>query len=96
MINLDIIEKEILDLEKKDTSYATIERLSWLYTVRDHINPVQDVKMTGNLIGDEFAEICSNIPIQNLMPILSEHMQSIQLLYPREYEILVNKIKALK
>lgn len=34
MVSIEIIEEEILDLEKRDTSYAVCERLAWLYTVR--------------------------------------------------------------
>jgi len=37
MVSIEIIEEEILDLEKRDTSYAVCERLAWLYTVRDHL-----------------------------------------------------------
>lgn len=37
MVSIETIEEEILDLEKRDTSYAVCERLAWLYTVRDHL-----------------------------------------------------------
>lgn len=37
MVSIEIIEEEILDLEKRDTSYTVCERLAWLYTVRDHL-----------------------------------------------------------
>ena len=30
MVSIDTIEEEILDLEKRDTSYAVCERLAWL------------------------------------------------------------------
>jgi len=95
MINLDIIEQEILDLEKHDTSYATIERLAWLYIVRDNLQPLTKAKSTGDLIGDEFAEACSNVPIQSLMPIISEHMEAIRMLYPSEYDSIIQKIRDL-
>lgn len=37
MVSIETIEEEILNLEKRDTSYAVCERLAWLYTVRDHL-----------------------------------------------------------
>lgn len=37
MVSIETIEEEILNLEKRDTSYAVCERLAWLYIVRDHL-----------------------------------------------------------
>ena len=96
MINLDTIEQEIITLESKDTSYAVAERLAWLYIVRDHLRSADDDNSTGDLIGSEFAKACSNVPINSLMQILSEHMEAIKLLYPKEYENIITKIKSLK
>ena len=39
MIDIQEIEKEIKRLEEKDTSYNTCEKLSVLYTVKDHYKP---------------------------------------------------------
>ena len=38
MIDLDIVNDEIMALEERETSYAVIQKLAWLYTVRDHIS----------------------------------------------------------
>lgn len=37
MVSIETIEEEIINLEKRDTSYAVCERLAWLYIVRDHL-----------------------------------------------------------
>ena len=37
MVSIETIEEEILNLEKRDTSYAVCERPAWLYIVRDHL-----------------------------------------------------------
>lgn len=37
MVSIETIEEEILNPEKRDTSYAVCERLAWLYIVRDHL-----------------------------------------------------------
>ena len=36
MLDICQIEEEIKILENGETSYANIEKLAWLYTVRDH------------------------------------------------------------
>lgn len=41
MIDLNEIEEEIKALENGETSYENIQKLSWLYTVREHFNPFQ-------------------------------------------------------
>lgn len=54
MVSIEIIEEEILDLEKRDTSYAVCERLAWLYTVRDHLKkPAADATVMEQRITDE-------------------------------------------
>lgn len=37
MVSVEDIDREILELERRDTSYAVVERLCWLYVVRDHL-----------------------------------------------------------
>ena len=95
MISLDIIEKEILDLERKDTSYTVVERLAWLYTVRDHMISEKRSDPTGLFSGSEFCECCSNVPMDSLMAILSEHMEVLRVTYPREYAKILEKIQDL-
>jgi len=95
MISIETIEQEIIELERKDTSYAVVERLAWLYIVRDHLNAPDLTESTGELIGGEFAQACSNVPMQGLIEILAEHMDGIRALYPREYEAILRKIKQL-
>lgn len=96
MVDLEIIEQEILSLEAKDTSFAVVERLAWLYIVKDHLRTTQTKKLTEQLSGDEFKEACSSVPVSDLINIFDELMLSIQLTYPKEYESILKKIRALK
>lgn len=97
MIDLETIEREINDLEARgDTTYSLCERLSWLYIVRDHLRPVKDeTRMTQRLTGSEFLEACSDVPYPQLMKILDEHMSAVKVVYEREYENVMAKIRAL-
>jgi len=37
MLDYDIILDEIEEIENRETSYATIQKLAWLYIVKDHM-----------------------------------------------------------
>ena len=37
MLDYDIILDEIEEMENRETSYATIQKLAWLYVVKDHM-----------------------------------------------------------
>ena len=95
MVSVEDIDREILELERRDTSYAVIERLCWLYVVRDHMR--DDTKeRTGDLGGSDFLAAASMVPIGDLMAVLNEHMEAIKVVCPREYESVVAKIRALR
>lgn len=44
LISLETIEREIDELEARETSYRVCERLSWLYVCRDHLRPTPKAK----------------------------------------------------
>lgn len=96
MVSLDIIEREILELElRRDTTYAVCERLAWLYIVCDHLadgNPQPDVPKVG---GTEFLDLCSHVPYLALMGVLDEHMTALSVVQPKEYESIMSKLRAL-
>ena len=48
MIDLKEIEEEIRCLEDGETSYANIQKLSWLYTVRDHYVAPEEIEVAIN------------------------------------------------
>ena len=88
MISLDIIEREIVELEARgETTYAQCERLCLLYTVRHHPRPTT---------GSEFLEIASGVDYHALMAILDEHMEALRIVQPKEYESVMAKIKQLR
>ena len=73
MVSIETIEEEILDLEKRDTSYAVCERPAWLYTVRDHLKKptvdatVMEQRITDELTGSEFLKAAPNVDYAALM-----------------------------
>lgn len=96
MITSEALEDEIAGLEAKEPSYNTLERLSWLYIIRDHINGQKGVDTVPAMSGSEFLSVCSGCNILSLFSILDEHMEAIQAIHPREYMALIRKIQLLK
>lgn len=94
MLNLEEIDRTILELENHDTTYATCEKLAWLYVVRDHINNNQ-IK-SYNLRGSEFLNLCSGVEIPKLLDVINEYMDVVKVLHPKEYDSVTNRIKTLK
>jgi hypothetical protein len=91
VVNIDTIEHEILELEQKDPSWAVVERLSWLYTVKDHLEP--SIKFYGGYT--DFEQACEGKNLQDLMQVIGEHMEALRIVYPNEYEKVVSKINNL-
>ena len=98
MVNLQEIEREILDLEKKDTTYAVCERLAWLYIVRDHIKAemVEEKKRAGHTGDSAFLKACEGVEIGALLKVIDQHMEAVQVIYPKEYSAVVEKIERIK
>lgn len=97
MISLETIEREIDELESRETSYKVCERLSWLYVVRDHLMPKKrDSELTTYLSGSEFLELASGVSYPALMQIINEHMQALSVVQPRLYESIMGKIRELR
>lgn len=105
MISLDTIEETILELESsRDTSFAACSRLAILYICRNELkgrtlSPVSDSKAASGevpeLSGSEFLKEASGVDIQSLLAVLDEHMDAVRVLYPKEYEALMGKVRSL-
>jgi len=98
MISLETIDAEIIELEKKDTSYAVIERLAWLYIVRDHLTETPVVVSERVVTGAEtpFLAAFNGTMISEASEVLNEHFEAIRALYPREYQAVVDRLNQLK
>lgn len=95
MIDLETIEREISELEARETSYKACERLAWLYVVRDHMTPRSEADVTEGMRGSEFLELSSGVSYRALMGVLDEHLEAIRVLYPKSYTALMDRIRAL-
>lgn len=98
MISLETIEREIDELESRETSYRVCERLSWLYVVRDHLRPTQATsdRRTQTISGSEFLELSSGVSYPALMGILDEHMSALAVVNRNQYEAIMQRIRSLR
>ena len=103
MLNMNKIEEEILDLEKKDTTYAVCERLAWLYIVRDHNKPTAladtaTVAASAPIAVDgdsEFMKAINGKDFCDVWCVIDELVKSVETTQPRLYETFMRKICSL-
>ena len=72
MLSIEEVERTILELEKRDTTYATCERLAWLYIVHDHLTQriVQEKARAADMEGSPFLAACSGAEIAEILRII--------------------------
>ncbi len=100
MIDLETIEREIDDLEHREASYRLCQRLSWLYSVRDHLRekiypPDGKAALKSALSGSEFLDAANGKSYEDVMRIIDEHLETIKLLYPKTFDGVVQRIREL-
>ena len=104
MVSLEIINGEIADLESRTPTYTTMERLAWLYIVRDHNTissaaapVVISAKTAENTItydsGTEFSKAINGRKASDVLPLLDEMMQMVQVAYPKLYSAVMDKLR---
>lgn len=100
MIDLETIEREIDKLEHREASYRLCERLSWLYSVRDHlyekIYPQEgSERLKTALSGSEFLDAANGKPYEDVLKVIDEHLETIRMLYPKTYDGVVQRLREL-
>ena len=100
MISMEQIDGEIDVLENEKPTHIIMEKLANLYIVRDHMTIHPETTLNVDVVPlfknkSEFMEVCSSKNIAAVLEALDEHMEAIKLLYPKEYESLIEKIKKL-
>lgn len=101
MVDLDIINGTIAEWESKDLTFVVVERLAWLYIVRDHVlmnikpDEPEPVIMPAVAIssGSEFMEVCSKANPVKMWSTLDDLMNTIQLLQPKLYQATIDKLQ---
>lgn len=110
-MDIDEINTHIHKLKCGSTDWQSVEKLAALCTVRNELEekqtsteaPAQALPPTSYPAEystkarpqSEFVEAASAAPFGGLMEVLDEHMNAIKLAYPKEYELVIRRIKNL-
>lgn len=97
-MNVRDIKAEIRRLENSTPSYPVFEKLAVMYTVLNNIEgrnpepePVQ-IYASPKIATTEFGRLLMDIPIEDSLPILEEHFEAIKITYPKEYDMIMDKL----
>ena len=96
MLDLNEINKTILMLEEKDTTYATCERLADLYIVRDHLTqPQKKATPLGGFGDSEFLSAVAGRDGAAVWAVMDELMDTLKLVNRRAYDGVMRKLNEL-
>lgn len=97
MISKDELDKTILELESRDTTYATCERLAWLYIVRDHITGQKSVQPTPLQVdpSSEFLQAADGKDSVAVFAVIDDLMDTIRVTAPRAYASVMRRIREI-
>lgn len=109
-MDIDEINTHIHKLKCGATDWQSVEKLAALCTVRDELEethaPETQIQAlppatyaaaysTAAEPQSDFVAAASSVPFGGLMQVLDEHMKAIKMVYPKEYELVIRKIKNL-
>lgn len=97
MISKDELDKTILELEMRDTTFANCSKLADLYIVRDHITGQQAAQPTPlDISGEsEFLQAVTGRDSVQVWAIIDDLMDTLHTVNPRAYSHVMEKILSI-
>lgn len=91
------ILEAIAECSKKEPTYSNCEKLATFYTLLRYLYSEENGQSFSNggfpvMSGSEFREAITGKNIEKVVDVLDEHMKVVQVLYPKEYRSVINKI----
>lgn len=98
MISKDELDKTILELEMRDTTFANCAKLADLYTVRDHITGQQASQPTPLSVGQssEFLRAVDGKDSVAVWDVMDDLMDTLRVTAPRVYSGVLERILSLQ
>lgn len=96
LISREKLDSEILELETRhDTTYATCERLAWLYIVRDHVTGQQAAQPTPLSVDPsiEFLQAVDGKDSVQVFAVMDDLMDTLRATAPRVYDHIMRKVR---
>lgn len=97
MISKDELDKTILELEMRDTTFANCARLADLYIVRDHLTGQQTVQPTPLFVdtSSEFLQAVDGKDSVAVFAVMDDLMDTLRATAPRVYDRILRRVKEL-
>ena len=97
MISKDELDKTILELEMRDTTFANCAKLADLYVVRDHITGQQAAQPTPLTVdpSSEFLKAVDGKDSVAVFAIMDDLMDTIRATAPRAYESVMRRVREI-
>lgn len=97
MVDLDIINGTIAEWENKELTFMVVERLAWLYIVRDHAVMTEGSRRDSAYLESdggksEFLATCRKADRERMWAVLDEMAQAVKVLQPRLYAATLKKL----
>lgn len=98
MISREEVDRTILELEAKDTTFATCERLAWLYVVRDHLAGMMPARPALLQAGSEseFLQAAVGKDGEKVWAIMDDLMSTLLVVNPRAYESVMRRVRSIE
>lgn len=97
MISLDELNRTILELEMRDTTFANCAKLADLYTVRDHLTGQQTAQPTPLSVdpSSEFLQAVDGKDSVAVFQVMDDLMDTIRVTAPRAYDNVMRRVREL-
>jgi len=104
MISIEQINGEIAVLEEEVPTHAIMQKLSALYTVRDHMSVGESVQgvsvVVSGVVPDikstsRFSELISGKPTEDVLMIVDELVSTVRVVNPGLYDAVIRKLSDL-
>ena len=109
-MDIQEIERAMHVLACGETTYETVSRLAALKVVHDHLTQTADAQVPQaysaapapqsdpppRMTGSEFLEALSEVPYEDAMMVLDEHLEALKVVCPKEYESVMRRLWKLR
>ena len=102
------IESAMHTLACGDTNYEAVARLASLAIVHDLLTQREDPDpaystaaaptpaIVPNVSGTEFLDAAAQLPIEDVLEVVSDHLEALRVVFPKEYDAVMRRLWKLK
>lgn len=94
---MEDLKAAITELENAPKDWETLERLSWLYNVYDHLSgrELPQIRLVEAEGESEVAMLAQGKDPEKVWDIISDLMRTVKVIQPKMYETVIKRIEAI-